>query len=201
MSVKWKTKVNKLPEIAKTLETIGTKKVKVGAFNGDHAWLAGIHEYGADIVAKNAKYLTVPVHPKAKGKKARDFGDLWTLRTDSGELFLCQSKGKDSFEVLYWLTKSVKIPERSFLRTGHDENAERVFKQTERAISQVLAGKMSVDDIYEAYGQQMATAIKTYMRNLSTPPNSWATKEAKGSSNPLKDTGGLIESIDWKVEG
>ncbi len=201
MGVKYTTKIDNLPQIAKTLETLSDKKVQVGALKGEHAWLAGIHEYGADIVAKKSKYLTVPVHPKAKGKKAGEFSDLWTLKTDSGELFLCQDNGKDSFEVLYWLTKSVKIPERSFLRTGHDENVDNIIKQVERALNQVLNGKMTVDDLLDLYGEQMATAIKTKIRDISSPPNSWATKEAKGSSNPLVDTGNLIESISWKTEG
>lgn len=95
-------------------------------------------------------------------------------------------------------TKEIKIPERSFLRTGHDENADRVIKQTERALLQVLTGKMSVDDMLDLYGQQMATAIKTYMRNLQSPPNHPYTVEQKGSSNPLIDTGGLLESITFK---
>lgn len=200
MGVKWKTKFDKLPEISETVETMGERKVKVGALKGNHAWLAGIHEYGAHITAKNAKYLTVPVHPKAKGKKAGAFNDLWTLKANSGELFLCRNKGKNDFEVLYWLTKSVKIPERSFLRTGHDENVNRVITQTERAIGQVAAGKMSVDDMLDVYGEQMAASIKKYIRDLSSPPNSNATVETKGSSNPLVDTGGLIESIHWKKE-
>lgn len=97
-------------------------------------------------------------------------------------------------------TAVIKIPERSFLRTGHDENVDRIIKQTERAIGQVLAGKMTVDDMLDLYGEQMATAIKTYMRDLSTPPNHPYTVEQKGSSNPLIDTGALVESIEWRKE-
>ena len=97
-------------------------------------------------------------------------------------------------------TTVIKIPERSFLRTGHDENVDRVISQTERAISQVLAGKMTVDDMLDLYGQQMSTAIKTYMRDLNSPPNSGMTVDRKGSSNPLIDTGGLLESITWEKE-
>lgn len=52
----------------------------------------------------------------------------------------------------------------------------------------------------DLYGQQMATAIKLYMRNLDTPPNHPFTLEQKGSSNPLISTGGLLESITWEVE-
>lgn len=98
-------------------------------------------------------------------------------------------------------TTVIKIPERSFIRTGHDKNIDRIIMQTERAIGQVVAGNMSVDDMLDLYGQQMATAIKLYMRNLKTPPNHPYTVEQKGSSNPLIDTGNLLESITWKKEG
>lgn len=95
-------------------------------------------------------------------------------------------------------TTHIKIPERSFLRSGHDENVDRILKQTERAIILVLDGKMSVDDLLDLYGQQMATAIKLYMRDLKDPENHPFTIEQKGSSNPLIDTGGMLESITWR---
>ncbi len=97
-------------------------------------------------------------------------------------------------------TTVIKIPERSFLRNGHDENVDRIVKQTERAIGQCLIGRMSIDEMLDLYGQQMTTAIKTYMRDLSRPANHPFTVEQKGSSNPLIDTGGLVESITWKKD-
>lgn len=39
MSVKWKTTFNKMPEMQKSIETINNKKIKVGVFSGEHAWL------------------------------------------------------------------------------------------------------------------------------------------------------------------
>ena len=87
------------------------------------------------------------------------------------------------------------------MRTGHDENVDRIIKQTERALGQVVIGKMSIDDLLDLYGEQMATAIKTYMRDLKSPPNHPYTVEQKGSSNPLVDTGQLIESIVWRKTG
>lgn len=165
MGVKIKTKIDKIPEIEKSLKSVNRKQIKIGSLEGEHQWLAGIHEYGVNI----------PVTPKM-----RVF-----LHTQGLHL-------KDS-------TKFIVIPERSFLRTGHDENADRIMKQTERALSQVIAGKMSVDDMCDLCGQQFATAIKSYMRE--TAPNHPFTIERKGSSTPLADSGGLIESISWKVEG
>jgi hypothetical protein len=199
MGVKWKTKVNKLPEMTATAEAIGNHKVKVGAFKGENAWIAGVHEFGCDIRAKRARYLTVPIHPDSVGKKAREIPDLFFFEAASGEKFLAKGDG-DNLIFYYWLTPSVKIPERSFLRTGHDENHARVLEQTERALGQVLAGKMSMDKLLDTYGEQMASAIKNKIRDINSPPNSPVTILAKGSSNPLIDSGGLLESIDWKKE-
>lgn len=94
-------------------------------------------------------------------------------------------------------TTEIVIPERSFLRNGHDENVDRVLTQTEKAIGQVIAGKMTVDDLLDLCGEQMATAIKQYARDLSSPANHPYTIDQKGSSNPLVDTGQMIESITW----
>ena len=97
-------------------------------------------------------------------------------------------------------TQYIKIPERAFLRNGHDENAKRIMKQTERALSAVINGSMSVDEMLDLCGQQFATAIKDYMSK--TEPNHPFTIEQKGSSTPLTGkTGGLVESIDWRIEG
>ena len=164
MGVKWKTTIDKIPEISSTARTISNRKVKVGALQGSHAWLAGIHEYGCDI----------PVTPKMRAF------------LHSQGLHLSPS------------TTVIKIPERSFLRTGHDKNVDRIIEQTERALGLVLGGKMTVDDMLDLYGQQMATAIKLYIRDLKSPANHPFTIEQKGSSNPLVDTGGLIDSITWK---
>lgn len=161
--------------------------------------LARIHEYGCNIKAKRAKYLTVPIHPAAVGKKARSFPDLFVFTAKSGEKFLAKGEGND-LEFYYWLTPSVKIPERSFLRAGHDKYADEVLNKVERAISQVLDGKMSEDEFLDMAGRMLATKIKTYARDLNSPPNSSATILAKGSSNPLVDTCDMIEHITWEVE-
>ena len=198
MGIKWQTKTNKLPKMYKTIQSIDSKTVKVGALTGDHAWLAGIHEYGADIKAKNVQYLTVPVCSEAAGKKASAFSDLFVYTSKKGNKMLARNEN-GSLKFYYWLTPSVKIPERAFLRKGHDENINRIIKQTERALGQVVVGKMDIDTLLDLYGQQMSSAIKEYMK--TTQPNSPITIENKGSSTPLVGkTNGLIESITWKKE-
>lgn len=95
-------------------------------------------------------------------------------------------------------TTHITIPERSFLRSGHDENADKVLKNASMALGQVIDGKMSIDTWLDAYGQMMADKIKLYIRDLKSPPNHPYTIEQKGSSNPLVDTGNLLESITWE---
>ena len=93
MGAKWKTVVNKIPKMTKTTEAISNRKVQVGALEGENAWLAGIHEYGVTIKAKNAQYLTVPIHPDSVGKKARELNDLFVFTAASGEKFLARGDG------------------------------------------------------------------------------------------------------------
>lgn len=166
VKAKYTTKFDGLTKIATQIEGLKKRTVKVGALQGDYAWLAGIMEYGCNI----------PVTPKMRAFLS------------ANGLHLKKS------------TTVIRIPERSFLRAGHDKNADRVMTQTGRALSLVVAGRMSVDELLDLCGQQMATAIKTYMRDLDSPPNHPYTIEQKGSSNPLIDTGGLLESITWKKE-
>lgn len=95
-------------------------------------------------------------------------------------------------------TKYITIPERSFLRTGHDTYADEVVKNCEMALGQVINGKMSIDTWLDAYGQMLADKIKLYMRDLKSPPNHPFTIDQKGSSNPLIDSGNLVSSISWE---
>jgi hypothetical protein len=198
--IKIKTVKDKIPDMIKTFESLNGKKVQVGVFDGENAWLARIHEYGCDIRAKKAQYLTIPISPKSIGKKAGEFDDLFFVQAKSGEKFLARDGRKSEVELLYWLTKSVKIPERSFLRAGFDENVDKLNKTIDRMINSLLNGNISEDEFCNIIGQTLSSKIKTFARNLNSPANSRVTKENKGSSNPLVDTGQMIRGITWKVD-
>ena len=97
-------------------------------------------------------------------------------------------------------TQYIEIPERAFLRNGHDENADRIITQTERMLPFVIQGKISVDTMLEKCGEQFVTAIKDYMSQ--TQANHPFTIERKGTSTPLTGTSGaLVEGVAYKVEG
>ena len=198
--VKIKTVKDKIPDMIKTFESLNGKKVQVGVFDGENAWLARIHEYGCDIRAKKAQYLTIPISPKSIGKKAGEFDDLFFVQAKSGEKFLARDVRKGEIELLYWLTKSVKIPERSFLRAGFDENVKEINKYSDILLKKVATGEMSEREYLDNIGQRLSSKIKTFARHLNSPANSRVTKENKGSSNPLVDTGQMIRGITWKVD-
>lgn len=198
--IKIKTVKDKIPDMIKTFEALNRKKVQVGVFDGENAWLARIHEYGCDIRAKKAQYLTIPISPKSVGKKAGEFDDLFFVQAKSGEKFLARDKQKGEIELLYWLTKSVKIPERSFLRAGFDENIKEINKYSDILLKKVTTGEISEREYLDNIGQRLSSKIKTFARNLNSPANSRVTKENKGSSNPLVDTGQMIRGITWKVD-
>lgn len=166
MGVKFKSSKNEFPKMNKNINTIKGKKVIAGAMEGEHAWLAGIHEYGCRIT----------VSPK--------------MRAYLHHKGLHLKKG----------TTTITIPERSFLRSSWDEHIDEVKSSASRALPDVIAGTMSSDQYCKMVGLQLASMIKDYARDLSSPPNHPFTVSNKNSSNPLVDTGDMIESITYKVE-
>lgn len=166
MGIKWKTTVNKMPDMTKSIKTLDGRKVEVGVIEGEHQWLAAIHEYGCNITVTDKMRAYLHYHG----------------------LHLSPN------------TTTIKIPERSFLRTGHDKNIDKVMKQADRAVEQVAGGYMSDQQLLDLVGQVLTTNIKTYARDLSNPPNHPYTVEQKGSSNPLVNTGGMIEGITWRTK-
>ncbi len=166
VKIKYKTKVDITKDMLKNISNVNEKKIEVGCFNGEHSWLAGIHEYGCNI--KVTPKMRTYLHSKGLHLKAS--------------------------------TSIIKIPERSFLRSGHDECIDEILNMTEKVISQVLSGKMSSHEFIDWVGEQMATHIKAYATGLSTPPNHPYTADKKGSSNPLNDTGGMINGISWRTK-
>lgn len=97
-------------------------------------------------------------------------------------------------------TTTVVIPERSFLRAGFDEYHKQVIDLCEEALGNAVVGQISADQLCEMVGLQLATKIKAYAAALKTPPDSAMTIAMKGSSNPLVDTGDMIESITYEVK-
>lgn len=202
---------NNIPRLTKVLKELGKTSIKVGVFgedkyeygnDADVLTIAYVHEFGTTIKPRTADWLTIPLIPDAKGKSAGEFGDelFFYKQEEDNYGFLAREKGKNKVENVFLLLKSVEIPERSFLRTGFDENIDKVTKKIEDMLNDVMDFGINPDVFTDAIGLEFAGLIQKHMKKLSSPPNSSITKGTKGSSNPLHDTGRLIGSIRHEVE-
>lgn len=201
MGVSYTTKKNLIPQMMKKAQALNGKKVEVGVFDGDHAWLAGIHEYGCTITPKSGKYLTVPLTAAAASNKARNFVGTFVYTSKSGNKFIAWERG-GKLELLFWLTDSVTIPERSFLRSGFDACHEEVIGNFEKVLPNYLISRQHVETILKMCGKQLASQIKKYARDLKEPPKSRITSASYGGkkNNPLIKTGEMIQSITYRIE-
>lgn len=200
MKVQVKTLKDDTPRMKEAMDGLRGKVVNVGVLSGEHAWLASIHEYGCKITPRG-QYLTIPCNSKAVGRSARDFPDLFFLRTKEGNKFLVRNKGKDQIEFMFMLAKEVNIPERSFLRAGFDQHHEEVLKKAQRLMKPLMDGSLSPDDYCDAVGQLLSDKIKNFARQLNSPPKSNITLAANpNKANPLVQTGDMIGSITWEVK-
>ena len=95
-------------------------------------------------------------------------------------------------------TTRIKIPERSFLRTGYDQNRDAVLKKARMMAADVVVGQMEADAMFKGVGLELSSKIKDYARDLDSPANHPFTVEQKGSSNPLVSTGDMIGGITWR---
>lgn len=202
MGIQYSTQKNLLPQMVQQAEKLNHKSVEVGVLDGDHAWLAGIHEYGCNITAKSGGYLTIPCNPQAASASARSFPDLFVLTLEDGSKWLVKEQGKDRLKFMYQLVKSVTIPERSFLRAGFDACHEKVVGQIEKALGQYLINGAQIDTILKQCGMELASQIKKYARDLRSPPKARITVSSYGGGkdNPLLKTGEMIQSITYRIE-
>lgn len=80
--------------------------------------IARVHERGAVIRTKRAKYLTVPLPAALDSRgnplrrRARDWDNTFVKRSKKGNLIIFQSRGRGEIIPLYVLRKQVRIPAR-----------------------------------------------------------------------------------------
>lgn len=97
-------------------------------------------------------------------------------------------------------TTQIKIPERSYLRSGFDENIDDITRKVQQLLPNVLEHKVNPDVFMNEIGKEFAGMIQKKMNTLRSPANSAMTIERKKSSNPLIDSGHLRDSIRHKVK-
>lgn len=97
-------------------------------------------------------------------------------------------------------TTSINIPERSFIRSGWDQNKDAVYSKIESLLGQVVELNMQPDDFLEMIGLEVKGKLQAKLVEVSSPSNHPFTIEQKNSSNPLVDTGSLSDSIDYQIK-
>ena len=194
--------VNNIQEIKDRLKEVGKYAVEVGVLINTSSkgieflqMIATANEFGADIRPKNATWLTIPTK-LGLGHKASDFTGLFKPK---GKNVLAKSNGNGGLDIYFILSKHVRIPERSFLRDGFDNNAYKISDLLDNYLQRVFNLELSPYDMYERIGIEIAKYIREEIRLKMTPPNAAITIANKGSDKPLIDTGELLNSISYRV--
>lgn len=86
------------------------------------------------------------------------------------------------------------VPKRDFMGLAKDE----ITQKTAPIITRALRSD-NLDVLYEAAGLLAEASIKKAIVDLQDPPNAESTIAAKESSNPLIDTGHLVQSVTYVV--
>lgn len=104
--------------------------------------IAAVHERGATIRPKRAKFLTVPLpgalnaNGTPKKPRARDWANTFILQSKKGNLLIMQKQAGGDLLPLYVLKKSVTIPRRlGFAETfeaGLDFLADKIAQEIVR---------------------------------------------------------------------
>jgi hypothetical protein len=112
--------------------------------------------------------------------------------------------GKTIAEIAYYNeygTQDGRIPARPAHRNAFDDNRAKLDSLQVRLIKGVADGKLSADRAAKIMGETHQGFVRRSIQTLSTPANADSTIAAKGSSNPLIDTGQTLQSVRYVVEG
>lgn len=97
-------------------------------------------------------------------------------------------------------TTVIKIPERSFIRAGYDENEPEFVAFVEKTLHDALETGIPKNRVMDMLALMFKGKIQEFMRDLKEPALSDMTKEMSGRSNPLVDSGQLVGNIRSEPE-
>lgn len=171
--------------------------------------IATTHEFGATINHPGGQpfYIVDPTNDKWRSKMFTPKGKLnkrgksvsaASAVLSDGSMMVFLPKGKKGMGV----TKphEIVIPARPFISTTMDAKEQEIQQRIEQLTDQLFEGKTTPNKILTDLGIRMERAIKRTIRVLRTPPNAPSTIMKKGSSNPLIDTGAMVQSIRYEVK-
>lgn len=90
-------------------------------------------------------------------------------------------------------------PERSFMRSTMQEKRQQIIKLQKSLLKKISNGSIKVEVALGLVGEFTADLIRRKIVSLKSPPNAPSTIEAKGSSNPLVDSGQMKNAVTYEV--
>lgn len=127
------------------------------------------------------------------------FGFKTKAAMERGEVRFLK-KGKGVLELGITGPHEIVIPSRPFIRQTFDENEANLSRLVERMEDEILAGRITRKKALTQIGQTHQNQIQ---KAMNTPgkfePNAPSTIRKKGSAQPLKDKGRLVQSINFEV--
>lgn len=102
-------------------------------------------------------------------------------------------------DVVLWMEfGTARVPERSFIRSTHDEIKDEMKDFIADLVGQIHDGNMTVERALDLIGLKTISKMKAKIRSGIAPPLTLATIARKGSSIPLIDTGQLLNGMTFK---
>lgn len=91
-------------------------------------------------------------------------------------------------------------PIRPFIRVGFGGvlRAGKLDKNIANAIKRIAEGESPMQSL-RILGPVFVNEMKQQIIDWSTPPNSPATRAAKGKNDPLRDTDTMLNSVEFKL--
>jgi len=166
--------VDNTKKVLKEIDYLTSHAIAIGVFGKEDSTLvmiATVQEFGCNIVV------------------TENMRRYFMARYLAGEISSPLSKN----------TAQIRIPERPFIRGSFDKNQKNYSSFIEKQIDKILQLGLPAKTGLELIGEYIAGDIKKYMVDLNSPANSPMTVQSKGSSNPLIDTGRLVNSITYEI--
>jgi hypothetical protein len=92
------------------------------------------------------------------------------------------------------------IPERAFFRGAMADNRANYRNLMASDARKIIKGESDMRRTLNRLGLMAQGHVQESIVNLDTPPNAPSTIKAKGSSNPLIDSGEMRQSVSFSIE-
>lgn len=93
-----------------------------------------------------------------------------------------------------------RIPERPFFRNAMADNKGSYGTLMRNDAKRIVTGEQTMRRTLDRLGLKAQGDVQQSIVDLKSPPNAPATIKAKGSSNPLIDTGAMRAAVTFKVD-